>query len=615
MVTRRARPNVRGGESQRRELILAWQQPIYGYVYRMLGRETDVADLTQEIFAKALASEQSFDPERVRGWLYRIATNVVYRHLRDSKLRREKERHVAMRREAARSGNEAELERREAQQVLQEQLAELPDEARSLLVMHYYNGLSQREIAGVLGIPRTTVADRLRKGLKQLRGRLAVVGLAALAPQAEALMASAPPVAVPAAVSQSLLTLAGGGAGVAVSSNLALGGLAMTKQILLGATAITVVSLLAGLCIGSFAFPAGGSANEERIAAATAELEDSRKREHALSSEIEDLEEQLRVAERARGELTESLEQARAEALAKQDSDPAPEAPEEEATDDFGIDWNALAAAIADNRELFLLMAETISSGGDLRDLTAEQQAAIQSLLLEWNKAAAQAKVASAYPVFNEAVLPNMLQSFVGGIMDLDDEQLAELAAASVDLLSGYSIDDESLPTDAYGARQELFASVSEVVDGLLTPEQREQWQELAPIWSVVAEGNRRTVLLGLQRSDAIQDRIVREWSTHFGLSAAQESTMGPMVGRFVEQAREVLRASGQLGNDRTPLGDDGAARLREQFYQLQQRMEAQIFAQLSDEQRARLSGQIPVLFTFDDSGTVSINSEDDRGF
>jgi len=48
----------------------------------------------------------------------------------------------------------------------------LPEKLRTPLLLHYMEGFSEREIAGVLGIPVTTVKSRLYRARKALRMEL-----------------------------------------------------------------------------------------------------------------------------------------------------------------------------------------------------------------------------------------------------------------------------------------------------------------------------------------------------------------------------------------------------------------------------------------------------------
>ncbi len=51
-------------------------------------------------------------------------------------------------------------------------LQELSEEYRATLVLRFYNGLTLREIADVLGVPLGTVKSRLSVGTQKLRALL-----------------------------------------------------------------------------------------------------------------------------------------------------------------------------------------------------------------------------------------------------------------------------------------------------------------------------------------------------------------------------------------------------------------------------------------------------------
>src|SRR5690606_38589699 len=51
--------------------------PIYGYCYQRLGTRELAEDATSQTFEKALAAIPRFRTQSFRGWLYRIAHNVV----------------------------------------------------------------------------------------------------------------------------------------------------------------------------------------------------------------------------------------------------------------------------------------------------------------------------------------------------------------------------------------------------------------------------------------------------------------------------------------------------------------------------------------------------------
>jgi RNA polymerase sigma-70 factor (ECF subfamily) len=78
-----------GEERAWRDLITLYQNRIAGFVYAIVGRGHMVEDLTQQIFVKLvrslgqLQSSSMFEP-----WLFRMARNTCFDHLRRQKLRR-----------------------------------------------------------------------------------------------------------------------------------------------------------------------------------------------------------------------------------------------------------------------------------------------------------------------------------------------------------------------------------------------------------------------------------------------------------------------------------------------------------------------------------------------
>ena len=55
------------------ELVVRWERHIYFLAYRMLGREEDARDVTQEAFLRAFRGLKGFKGQaEFSSWLYRI---------------------------------------------------------------------------------------------------------------------------------------------------------------------------------------------------------------------------------------------------------------------------------------------------------------------------------------------------------------------------------------------------------------------------------------------------------------------------------------------------------------------------------------------------------------
>jgi RNA polymerase sigma-70 factor (ECF subfamily) len=72
-----------GIEQAYEELIERYEQQLYGMMFRLLGNQTDAADVVQEVFLKVFRTINSFrEQSSLRTWIYRIAVNEAHNHRR-----------------------------------------------------------------------------------------------------------------------------------------------------------------------------------------------------------------------------------------------------------------------------------------------------------------------------------------------------------------------------------------------------------------------------------------------------------------------------------------------------------------------------------------------------
>lgn len=153
--------------------------PVYAMANYMLGRD-EAEEAIQEVFLQLWNRAASYDPRRgpFRPWFMTVARHHILSRLRGRK--REQQITVAaadIDRVLANVPDpnvnlESESALREQSEEVLVALRELPAEQRRVLVLAYFGGLSQSEIARQLQTPLGTVKKRTKLGLEKLRASL-----------------------------------------------------------------------------------------------------------------------------------------------------------------------------------------------------------------------------------------------------------------------------------------------------------------------------------------------------------------------------------------------------------------------------------------------------------
>ena len=147
-------------------------QGLYGFLAYRTGNRALAEDLLADTFERAMRARRGFDRRRgtERNWLYAIALNLLRDHARRAATEgRAVERIRSGASLTAESGAEG-VERRDE---LQRALTTLADEEREAIALRFGAELTVPEIAGVLGLPLTTVEGRVYRALRKLRDQLA----------------------------------------------------------------------------------------------------------------------------------------------------------------------------------------------------------------------------------------------------------------------------------------------------------------------------------------------------------------------------------------------------------------------------------------------------------
>ena len=174
----------RGDVAAFNQLVLHYQQIVYGAVYRVVGDPDTAADVTQDAFLAAFRGIHSYrGGASFRAWLLRIGSNMacdhwrrVQRHPAESLefLTEEDEAHSpevlnALASTGLEGNPEETLLTQELQIVIQQGLEKIPLDQRVAVVLCDVQGLSYEEVAEATQTTIGTVRSRISRGRARLR--------------------------------------------------------------------------------------------------------------------------------------------------------------------------------------------------------------------------------------------------------------------------------------------------------------------------------------------------------------------------------------------------------------------------------------------------------------
>jgi RNA polymerase sigma-70 factor (ECF subfamily) len=164
---------IAGGDEQAlASLYDRYRLILFGLVLRILHSRDEAEDVLQELFLQVWKRASDFDEARGRPftWLVTLARSRAIDRLRSLNAR-ERTATESARAAGTESWSDAvdDAIRSEESAVVRRALAELPEEQRHALMLAYFEGLTQTEIARRLDAPLGTVKTRMRAGMIKLR--------------------------------------------------------------------------------------------------------------------------------------------------------------------------------------------------------------------------------------------------------------------------------------------------------------------------------------------------------------------------------------------------------------------------------------------------------------
>ncbi len=156
------------------EVWTAFSAPLRGYIRRQVRNESAVDDLLQEVFVRVHTHGANIRAqESLRGWLYEITRNVVTDHFRRQRPGQfvpfpidAEERYAAPEPDTVASSLQA------LSPCVRAMAEALPEPYREALLLTEFAGLSQRALAGRLGLTFSGAKSRVQRAREKLRALL-----------------------------------------------------------------------------------------------------------------------------------------------------------------------------------------------------------------------------------------------------------------------------------------------------------------------------------------------------------------------------------------------------------------------------------------------------------
>jgi RNA polymerase sigma-70 factor (ECF subfamily) len=172
-----------GDESAFSYLVQKYRRPMVGFMYRLCHNPSTAEELAQEVFLRVYRSRTTYEPSaKFTTWLYRIATNLAVNHARDTRHERpentlrldEPDQETGTTPDLADDSLSAEEQilKRERLAAIRGKVNALPERQRVAVIMHKYQQMDYREIAGVLKLSESATKSLLFRAYETLREQL-----------------------------------------------------------------------------------------------------------------------------------------------------------------------------------------------------------------------------------------------------------------------------------------------------------------------------------------------------------------------------------------------------------------------------------------------------------
>ncbi len=146
--------------------------PVFRYIYYRIKNREETEDLVQTVFLKAYRSIPNFEEQNKSplAYFFTIARNAVIDYWRARKNNRSGDPEQIFEQIADNRTNPTDaVEKEGVKKILHRAIAQLTEDQREVVTLKFINGMSNKEIAGLLEKTEEAVRQLQCRGLKTLR--------------------------------------------------------------------------------------------------------------------------------------------------------------------------------------------------------------------------------------------------------------------------------------------------------------------------------------------------------------------------------------------------------------------------------------------------------------
>jgi RNA polymerase sigma-70 factor (ECF subfamily) len=166
--------NILSGDKDAYGLLMnRYHNEVFSFVYQMIGQYQKTEDIVQDIFIKVYKNLSKFNSTKAsfRTWLYRIANNHTINVLKSTSYKNNQSSLEFQDYQEASSENiESELIKDEQiKKILSAMQRVLKPKHQKIVTLHYFSGLSVKEIREVTGVPDKTIYHALQSSIDKIK--------------------------------------------------------------------------------------------------------------------------------------------------------------------------------------------------------------------------------------------------------------------------------------------------------------------------------------------------------------------------------------------------------------------------------------------------------------